>query len=66
MNSSVGAYAPKTKNYCQTISLKTRVAIVVDVMCVGYLALWTRIFYEVGINMNDVFVSFLRAHDKKK
>ena len=66
MNNSVGAYASKTKNYCRTLSLQTRVAIAAGVMCVGYLELWTRIFNEVGLNMDNVFASSLRARDKKK
>ena len=32
----------------------------------GYLGFWSKIFDELGIEMNEEFSSFLTARDKKK
>ena len=66
MNSFMGAYTPRTKSYCCTLSPGTRVAIAAGVTCVSRLELWMRIFHEVGLNIDDVFASLLRARGKKR
>ena len=66
MNNSCAAYAPKTKNYCGTISLRTRVGIASGVMALGYRSFWAKVFVELGLDMDSVFESSLNSRDKKK
>ena len=66
MNNSVLAYAPKTKNFGGTLSLKTQVGIAAAVMLLGYYDFWSRVFHELGLDTNDAFKVSLLAHDKKK
>ena len=46
MNNSVASYAPKTKNFNGTISLRTRVGIAAAVMALGYEHFWTRVLRQ--------------------
>ena len=66
MNTSVASYAPKSKNFAGTISLKTRVGIAAGVQSLGYLKFWTRVFDELGLEMDHEFASSLTARDTKK
>jgi hypothetical protein len=66
MNNSVAAYAPKIKNFSATISLKTRVGIAAGVLALGYFAFWERVFVALGLDMDAVFGSSLKARDAKK
>ena len=66
MNNSVSAYAPKTKNFGGTLSLKTRVGIAAAVMALGYYQFWSRVYKKLGLDMDDVFKASLLARDKKK
>ena len=66
MNNSVQCYAPKTKTFCRTTSLETRVGIAAAVMALGYEEFWTRVFLELGLDMDDSLASSLRARDQKK
>ena len=66
MNNSVAAFAPKTKNFSGTLSLRTRVAIAAGVMALGYEIFWTQVLDELGIEMDAVFRSSLQSRDRKK
>ena len=66
MNNSVASYAPKTKNFNGTLSLKTRVGTAAAVMSLGYHTFWTRVLNELGLEMDDVFESSLMGRDCKK
>ena len=66
MNNSVQSYAPKTKTFCRTSSLQTRVGIAAAVMALGYKEFWTSVFAELGIEMDEEFASSLEARDRKK
>ena len=66
MNNSVAAYAPKTKNFSGTISLKTGVDIAAGVLSLGYFQFWKQVFQELHIEMDDEFATTLLTHDKKK
>ena len=66
MNNSVASNAPKTKNFCGTISLKTRVGISGAVMALGYEEFWSRVFKELKLEMDSVFRSTLHSRDRKK
>ena len=66
MNNSVAAYAPKTKNFSGTLSLKTRVSIAAGVLALGYFGFWDQVFDEIGIEMDNTFASSLKARDAKK
>ena len=66
MNNSVSAYAPKTKNFGGTLSLKTRVGIAAAVMALGYYQFWSRVYKKLGLDMDDVFKASLIARNKKK
>jgi len=66
MNNSVQAYAPKTKNFSGTISLRTRVGIAAGILALGYEAFWTLVFRELKVEMDTDFRSTLQARDKKK
>ena len=66
MNNSVSAYAPKTKNFGGTLSLKTRVGIAAAVMALGYYQFWSRVYEKLGLDMDDVYKASLLARDKKK
>ena len=66
MNNSVQCYAPKTKTFCRTTSLETRVGIAAAVMALGYEEFWTQVFVKLGLEMDDVFSSSLLARDQKK
>ena len=66
MNNSISSYAPKTKTFCRTMSLLTRVGIAAAIQALGYLKFWTLVFRELGIDMDDAFASSLKARDRKK
>ena len=66
MNNLVQAYAPKTKNFSGTISLRTRVGIAAGILALGYEAFWTLVFRELKVEMDTDFRSTLQARDKKK
>ena len=66
MNNSVASNAPKTKNFCGTTSLLTRVGISGAVMALGYEEFWTRVFTELNLEMDSVFRGTLRTRDVKK
>ena len=65
LNNSISSYAPKTKMFCRTMSLRTRIVIAAVVQGLGYLAFWTRVFQELGITMDHAFASSLTARDRK-
>ena len=66
MNNSVASYAPKSKTYSLTDSLKCRIAIAAGIQICGYAALWTKIFRSLGLNMDDNMRASLDDRDKKK
>ena len=49
MNTLVASYTPKTKNFCKTMSLETRVGISAGVMIARYAKLWQMIYEELGL-----------------
>ena len=51
MNNSISSYAPKTKTFCRTMLLLTRVGIAAAIQALGYLEFWTLVFTELGIDM---------------
>ena len=55
----------RPKNFCETISLKTRVGISGAVMALGYKEFWTRVFTELNLEMDSIFRSTLWARDIK-
>ena len=66
LNNSVASLAPKTKNFCRTTSLKTRVGIADAIMALGYKEFWKRVFSELNLEMDTIFCSTLRDRDTKK
>jgi len=66
MNTSVASYAPKTKTFCKTKSLETRVSITGGIMIVGYEKLWRMIYDELGLEMDNDLIHSLRLRDSKK
>ena len=66
LNNSISSYAPKTKTFCRTMSLLTRVGIAAAVQGLGYSAFWNRVFQELCITMDHAFASSLTARDRKK
>ena len=66
MNNSISSYAPKTKTFSRTMSLRTRVGIAAAVQSLGYQEFWTRVFCKLGLDMDDAFASSLKARDRKK
>ena len=66
MNTSVASYAPKTKTFCKTKSLETRVGIAAGIMIVGYEKLWRMIYDELGLEMDNDLIHSLRLRDSKK
>ena len=66
LNNQIASHAPKTKTFCRTMSLKTRVGIAAAVQALGYQEFWTRIFNELGLDMDASFAASLKARDTKK
>ena len=56
MNTSVMSYAPKSKTFCKTKSLETRVGIAAGVMILGYEKLWVRIFNALQLEMDTALL----------
>lgn len=55
LNESVSSYAPKDRTFSRIQYLHTRESIVGAVQVCGYLKLWSRIFHEFHIPMDDNF-----------
>ena len=66
MNTSVMSYAPKSKTFCKTKSLETRVGIAAGVMILGYEKLWIRIFDALKLEMDTALLHSLQSRDVKK
>ena len=66
MNNFISAYAPKTKNFSGTLSLRTRVGILAGTLALGYFQIWERVFEELGLEIDFMFTSSLRYCDVKK
>ena len=61
MNNSIASFAPKTKTFCCTMSLKTRVGIAAAIQGLGYQVFWNRVFQELGLTMDDAFDTSLES-----
>ena len=66
MNNSVSSYAPKTKNFSGTMSLKTRVGVAAGIQAIGYYGFWKRVFDELDLPLDTAFEHSLKMRDRKK
>jgi hypothetical protein len=49
MNMAIMKYAPKTKTYCKTLSLKARVSIAASVNSTGHETFWTTVLQRMNV-----------------
>ena len=63
---SLVSYAPKGEIFCTIDSLKTRVVIAAAIQVLGYYEVWTIIFDEFNLIMNDNLSTILQTMDNKK
>ena len=66
LNTSVASYSTKSKHYCGTLSLDTRVCITGSAHVLGYYHLRTRIFHVFDISINYTLESHWRQRDNGK
>ena len=66
MNTFVVSYTPKTKTFCETISLETRAGIAARVMIVGYAKLYKMVYEKLGLDMDLALLKPLHSCDRKK
>ena len=52
MNTSIMKYAPKSKTYCKTLSLKVRVCIAASTNCTGHEAFWKKVLHSMKLEMS--------------
>ena len=53
MNTSIAAYAPKTKTFSKTMSLTNRTCIAIGVKNMGKLLFWKKIYERLGMEMPE-------------
>ena len=66
MNTSVAALAPKTKHYCTTNSLLTRVGISAACQILGHATFWSLICTTFDFEMDPNLLAVLRQRDTRK
>ena len=62
----MASYAPKDRTFSRTQSLHTRISIAAAVQVCGYFKLWSRIFEELNVPMDEIFARHLRIMDTVK
>ena len=66
MNTSVASSAPKTKHYCATNSLLTRVGIAGASQVIGHAKFWSMVCDEFDFKMDANLLSILTQRDEHK
>ena len=66
MNTSVASAAPKTKHYCATNSLLTRVGIAGASQVIGHAKFWSMVCDEFDFKMDANLLSILTQRDEHK
>ena len=66
MNTSIMKYAPKSKTYCKTLSLKVRVCIAATTNCTGYELFWRKVLERMKLEMSPELQARLQFMDRVK
>ena len=66
MNTSVASLAPKTKHYCTTNSLLTRVGIAAACQILGHAEFWSKVCLSMDFTIDANLLSLLLQRDKHK
>ena len=66
MNNSVAKYALKIRTYSTSMSLTNRVMIANGYCNLDFYLLWSRVYSDLGLIMNDDAKKFLKQKDKNK
>jgi len=64
MNNTISWLAPKNKTYSGTVSLRNRVNMALSIQSLGYDVYWTRLFRELGLEMDAATEHRLKQHEK--
>ena len=66
MNTSIMKYAPKSKTYCKTLSLKVRVCIAASTNCTGHELFWKKVLQRMKLEMSSELQARLQYMDRMK
>jgi hypothetical protein len=66
LNNSIATVAPKTTCYSGTISLFSRIAIVIGLHNYGYVTYFEKLFSNLGMTMSTTLLKFLQGREDKK
>ena len=66
MNTSIMKYAPKSKTYCKTLSLKVRVCIAATTNSTGHELFWRKVLQRMKLEMSPELQARLQFMDSVK
>jgi hypothetical protein len=66
LNQAIANVAPKSVCYSSTISLYSRIALIIGVHNLGHVVFYTQLFDELGIDPGDELMNFLQLKEKNK
>jgi hypothetical protein len=66
LNQAIANIAPKSVCYSGSISLYSRIALVIGTHNEGYKNYYTQLFFELGITMTSLLSNYLERRDGKK
>jgi hypothetical protein len=66
MNQAIAMLAPKSICYSSTMSLHSRIALVIGIHNLGHLPFFTAYFDSIGVEIGQMLTSFLHRKQKKR
>eukprot|EP00957_Ditylum_brightwellii_P124896 9521238-Ditylum_brightwellii.AAC.1 len=65
MNLAVTKYAPKTKTFSRTMSLRNQVSVALGVQNMGHATFWSKAYKKLGMHMSPSMTTCLKEKDAK-